>query len=152
VPTLPPLVAAAAMTEALRIAVGAPPSPGLLRWEVWSGGISSRRLFESARPSASCPVCSGARFPALEGEGASETTKLCGRRSVQVAPGGRERPDFDRLEERWRRLGPVHRSAHLIAADVEGVALTLFSDGRCVVRGTSDPARARALYARYVGR
>ena len=29
--------------------------------------------------------------------------------------------------------------------------LTLFKDGRAIVKGTGDPAVARALYARYVG-
>jgi len=152
VPTLPPLVAAAAMTEAVRLATGGSPSSGLWRVEVWKEELAARRLFSSARPSAVCPVCSGERFPALEGEGASDVVKLCGRRSVQVAPGGRERPDFDALERRLARLGPVRRSPHLLSAEVEGVALTLFSDGRCVVRGTGDPAEARALYAKYVGR
>jgi adenylyltransferase/sulfurtransferase len=152
VPTLPPLVAAAAVTEALRLAVGRPPSRGLFRVEVWNGEISGRRFFEDARPSASCPVCAGSRFPALEGEGASETVRLCGRRSVQISPAGRERPDFDALESRLSRLGPVRRSPHLLSADVEGVQLTVFSDGRCVVRGLEDPMRARALYERYVGR
>ena len=56
------------------------------RLEVWDGGFRSRRLFADARPRATCPVCAGARFPALEGEGASEVVKLCGRNSVQVAP------------------------------------------------------------------
>jgi len=152
VPTLPPLVAAAAMTEALRLAVGLPPARGVWQVEAWEGGVSSRRAFESARPSPACAVCAGRRFPALEGEGASDVVKLCGRRSVQVAPGGRERPDFDALEKRLGRVGPVRRSAQLLTADVGGVALTLFSDGRCVVRGTADPAAARALYAKYIGR
>ncbi len=151
VPTLPPLVAAAAMTEALRIAVGENPSPGIWRLEVWQGALAARRFLEGARSSPRCPVCAGARFPALEGEGASEVVKLCGRRSVQVAPGGRQRPDFDALEKRLARLGPVRRSPQLLSAEVDGVHLTLFSDGRCVVRGTDDPARARGLYQKYVG-
>ena len=29
--------------------------------------------------------------------------------------------------------------------------LTVFSDGRAIVRGTTDPGRARSLYARFVG-
>jgi molybdopterin/thiamine biosynthesis adenylyltransferase len=152
VPTLPPLVASAAMTEALRLAVGEAPSRGLLSLKVWEGGLVSRRLFENALPSASCPVCAGGRFPALEGEGASETVKLCGRDSVQVSPAGRERPDFEALEGRLARVARVRRSAQLLSADLEGVSLSIFSDGRCVVRGTSDPRRARALYDRYVGR
>jgi adenylyltransferase/sulfurtransferase len=151
VPTLPPLVAALAMTEVARLACGTAPSRGLLTLTVWSGGFRSRRLFEQARPSSACPVCSGSRFPALEGEGASETVKLCGRQSVQITPPARERPDFDRLEERLSPLGRVRRSPQLLNADIEDLSLTLFPDGRCVVRGTDDPARARAYYDRYVG-
>jgi adenylyltransferase/sulfurtransferase len=151
VPTLPPLVAAIAMTEALRIAAGRAPSKGLLLLESWETGFSSRRVFSGAAPSPACPVCAGGRFPALEGEGASEVVKLCGRRAVQVAPAGRERPDFDSLERRLARVGRVRRSAHLVSADIEDVSLTVFADGRCVVRGTGDPARARTLYERFIG-
>ncbi|HEY6051093.1 MAG TPA: ThiF family adenylyltransferase [Thermoanaerobaculia bacterium] len=152
VPSLPVIVAGIAMTETLRGLAGAETSRGVLALSVWSGGWRSRRLFEDARPSARCPVCAGGRFPALEGEGASEVVKLCGRSAVQVAPAARERPDLDALERRLARVGEVRRSEHLLAAQVEGVSLTVFSDGRCVVRGTGDPARARTLYERYIGR
>jgi molybdopterin/thiamine biosynthesis adenylyltransferase len=151
VPTLPPLVAAVAVTEALRIAAGLAPSRGVLSLRVWDGGFRSSRSFEGASPSASCPVCAGKRFPALEDGGAAETVRLCGRRSVQVAPSGRSMADFDALEERLGRVGRVRRSPQLLNADVEDVALTIFSDGRCVVRGTDDAGRARRLYDRYVG-
>jgi adenylyltransferase/sulfurtransferase len=151
VPTLPPLVASLAMTEVLRAAVGQEPSPGMLTLSVWEGGFAARRLFTSARPSAACPVCRERRYPALEGEGASELVKLCGRQSVQVRPAGRVRPDFDALERRLAPLGRVRKSPQLLNADVEDVSLTIFPDGRCVVRGTSDPRRARSLYDRYVG-
>ena len=151
VPTLPPLVAAIGMTEVVRFAAGAAPTPGILTAEVWDGGFRSRRLFENVRSSAACPVCSEGRFPALEGEGVSETVKLCGRQSVQVTPAGRLRPDFAALEARLAPVARVRRSPQLLNADVEDVSLTIFPDGRCVVRGTSDPARARALYDRYVG-
>jgi adenylyltransferase/sulfurtransferase len=152
VPTLPPLVASLGMTEALRLAVGRPPARGVVVLDVWESGFLSRRLFADAKPRGSCPVCRGTRFPALEGEGASDVVKLCGRNAVQVAPAGRERPDFDSLESRLSRLGQIRRSPQLLSAEVEGVSLTVFSDGRCVVRGTGDPARARALYERYIGR
>ncbi len=152
VPTLPMLVASAGLTEALRLAVGRPASRGVLSVAVWEGELAARRLFENARPSPACPVCAGRRFPALEGEGASEVVKLCGRNSVQISLLDRERPDFAALESRLARVGRVRRSAQLLSAEVEGVTLTVFSDGRCIVRGTGDPALARALYERYVGR
>ncbi len=152
VPTLPLLVASAGVTEALRLAVGRRVSRGVLSLEIWKEGLTSRRLFERARPSAACLVCAGSRFPALEGEGASEVVKLCGRNSVQVAPAGRERPDFASLEARLSRVARVRRSEQLLSADLEDVSLSVFSDGRCIVRGTNDPRRARVLYERYVGR
>ncbi len=152
VPTLPLTVAGIAMTEALRALSGAPVSRGVLSLNAWQGAWRSRRLFEAASPSAVCPVCAGGRFPALEGEGASEVVKLCGRSAVQVAPAARERPDLAALELRLSRLGPVRRSEHLLSADIENVSLTVFADGRCVVRGTGDPLRARSLYERYIGR
>jgi molybdopterin/thiamine biosynthesis adenylyltransferase len=156
VPTLPPTVAGIAMTETLRAVAGAPVSGGVLSIRAWNGPWRARRLFEQARPSPRCPACredrSARRFPALQGEGASEVVKLCGRQAVQVAPASRERPDLAALERRLERVARVRRSEHLLAADVEDVSLTIFSDGRCVVRGTGDPLRARSLYERYVGR
>ena len=151
VPTLPALVASIGMTEALKIAVGAEPTSGLLALSVWEDGLRTRRLFEKSRPSEACPVCSRRSYPALESGAASETVKLCGRRSVQIARLGRARPDFDRLEQRLSPLGRVRRSPELLNADLPDVSLTIFSDGRCVVRGTDDPARARAYYDRYLG-
>jgi molybdopterin/thiamine biosynthesis adenylyltransferase len=151
VPTLPPLVASLGMTEVVRLAAGENPAPGILTLTVWQGGFRSRRLFEEARPSRACPVCAFGRFPALEGEGAAEMVKLCGRQSVQITPPERARPDFDLLEKRLSPLGRVRRSPQLLNADIEELSLTLFPDGRCVVRGTDDTARARVYYDRYIG-
>jgi adenylyltransferase/sulfurtransferase len=139
------------MGEVVRMAAGESPTPGLLTLTVWQGGFRSRRLFESARPSAACPVCAEGRFPALEGQGAADTVKLCGRQSVQITPADRSRPDFEALEIRLSRLGRVRRSPQLLNVDLDEVSLTVFLDGRCVVRGTTDPARARSLYDRYIG-
>lgn len=151
VPTLPPLVASLGMTEVVRLAAGETPARGLLTLTVWDGGFRSRRLFEDARPSAACPVCALGRFPALEGEGAAGMVKLCGRQSVQITPPAPGRPDFEILEKRLSPLGRVRRSPQLLNADIEDLSLTVFPDGRCVVRGTDDTARARVYYDRYIG-
>jgi molybdopterin-synthase adenylyltransferase len=152
VPALPPLVASLAMAEALRLGVGQPPSRGVLTLTVWEGDIRPVRAFARARPSPECPVCAGNRYPALEGAESPEAVALCGRASVQVKPPRRERPDFDLLERALSRLGPVQRGENVLSAEVEDVTLTVFSDGRCVVRGTADLDRARRLCLKYVGR
>jgi adenylyltransferase/sulfurtransferase len=40
---------------------------------------------------------------------------------------------------------------YLLRMDIEDVQLTVFGDGRTIVKGTDDAVQARALYARYVG-
>jgi adenylyltransferase/sulfurtransferase len=152
VPSLPGVVASLGLGEALRIAVGKKPSRGVLTLSVWEGDVRPVRAFAKAAPSPSCDACHARRYPALEGEGVTEVVKLCGRNSVQIAPVERERPDFDRLERVLTPKFPVQRSANVLSFPAEGVVLTLFSDGRCVVRGTEDFERAKSLYAKYVGR
>ena len=151
VPSLPAVVASLAFGETLRIVVGGRPSRGVLTLSVWEGDVRPVRAFAKAGPSPSCDACHGRRYPALEGEGASEAVKLCGRNAVQIARAGRERPDFERLARELGDRFPVQRSEHVLSFPAEGVVLTLFSDGRFVVRGTEDFDRARSLYARYVG-
>jgi adenylyltransferase/sulfurtransferase len=52
---------------------------------------------------------------------------------------------------RLRKLGTVHRTGSVLVADVEGHHLTLFPDGRALIRGVKDESAARAVYAKYVG-
>jgi adenylyltransferase/sulfurtransferase len=59
--------------------------------------------------------------------------------------------DLAALAERLSVLGPLQHNPYLIRFMVEGYELTVFPDGRAIVRGTTDPAVARVLYARYIG-
>ena len=142
-----------AMTEALRLAVGEAPSRGILSLKVWDGGFLSRRIFESARPSASLP---GLRGRPLSGP--RRGRRLGDREALRARfrAGRARRHASGPTSRRWRHgsrgSARVRRSPQLLNADLEDVSLTIFSDGRCVVRGTDDPLRARALYDRYVGR
>ena len=59
------------------------------------------------------------------------------------------------LEALARRLssqvGEVKQNPYLLQFDAEGVRMTVFADGRALMQGTEDRARARSLYARFVG-
>lgn len=98
-----------------------------------------------------CPVCSGGKFEFLSGAGRQVTTTLCGRNSVQIARTGRVAVDFAALADRLKSAGDVAFNDFLLRFRVEGYDITVFRDARSIIRGTTDPAVARGLYARYIG-
>jgi adenylyltransferase/sulfurtransferase len=72
---------------------------------------------------------------------------------VQIAAPGRPF-DLAGVAARLASAGQVQRTPYLIRcqlSDPAGVSLTVFPDGRIIVQGTDDLARARSLAARFVG-
>jgi adenylyltransferase/sulfurtransferase len=48
-------------------------------------------------------------------------------------------------------LGEVRTNEYALRFTIAPYDLTIFPDGRAIIKGTSDPAQARALYAKYLG-
>lgn len=147
------VVASLQVVAALQILAGQAPdlAPRLLAADVWKGRFRGLDLGER---SVDCPACARRGFEFLERVD-GPTTALCGRGAVQVRPSGGSNPfDLDAAAGKLARLGIVQRTPYLLRCrlrDDERVELTLFHDGRLIVSGTTDPGRAKSLYARYVG-
>jgi adenylyltransferase/sulfurtransferase len=146
------MIASLAAAEAIKLLVGdtAARNPGLIHVDAWHLTFQQvrveRRLGE--RP---CPCCVERRFPFLEAAPTSLVTTLCGRDAVQISIGSAGSVSLRRLAERLRPLGPVSVNPFLLRFIVDGYELTIFPDARAIIKGTTDPAVARSLYARYVG-
>ena len=85
----------------------------------------------------------------LAGEGRPHIT-LCGRNSVQIHE--RHRPlNLAEMGERLKPHGPVRHNDFVLKFWHEPYEITLFPDGRAIIKGTTDTVIARSLYARYVG-
>ena len=117
-----------------------------LSYDVWENRFAKMRV--PSNPS--CPVCRERRFVYLEGRGPTRVS-LCGRDSVQIYQRGKRRIDLNELRERLEKVGPVKANDYLLRCTLERFELTVFPDGRTIVKGTQDPALARSLYSRYVG-
>jgi len=64
----------------------------------------------------------------------------------------RQRPmDFGEMDRRLRPHGTVRHNDFVLKFWHESYEMTLFPDGRAIIKGTTDTALARSLYARYVG-
>jgi adenylyltransferase/sulfurtransferase len=144
------VVGALQASEALKVLAGREDlcAPGLLTLDLQDLRVS--RVSPPRDPE--CPCCGGSRsFDFLEERGTSRTHRLCGRDGVMVlAPKG-TRLDLAAAEARLRPFGPVFRNPYLLQTEWEGHPVTLYADGRALIQKTPDPARARALYARYLG-
>jgi molybdopterin/thiamine biosynthesis adenylyltransferase len=142
------LVASVEAAEALKLLVGARDQlrRSLLSFDVWS---NERAEVGAATPRPGCRACGQHKFPYLAGEGRPHIT-LCGRNSVQIHE--RHRPiDFGEISRRLTPHGAVRHNDFVLKFWREPYEMTLFPDGRAIIKGTTDTAVARSLYARYVG-
>ena len=145
------LVASLEAAEALKLLAGAETARGIGVVSLWSGPPSVRMTLASAEPWPGCPTCARREFPSLAGEGAEVARTLCGRDSVQVLPTSERTVDLDALAARLAPVGEVRRGEESVTAAVPEGVLTIFRDGRVLVKGTADPGRGRSLVSRYVG-
>lgn len=114
--------------------------------DVWTGRI---RQVEQPGPVAGCMACGERRFLHLQ-ETPRRPVSLCGRNAVQVHE--RERPlDLEELKARLAPLGEVRANEFALRFTIPPYEMTIFPDGRAIIKGTADTGVARSLYARYVG-
>jgi adenylyltransferase/sulfurtransferase len=142
------LVASVAATEALKFLVDNPAQMRrtLLSFDVWT---NEHAEISATKPRAGCRACGEHDFIHLAGEGRPHIT-LCGRNSVQIHE--RQRPiDFAEMNRRLQSLGAVRHNDFVLKFWRDPYEMTLFPDGRAIIKGTTDTAVARSLYARYVG-
>src|SRR5439155_15798728 len=142
------LVASIQATEALKLLVGAEDRlrQTLLSFDVWK---NEQAEVAASQARAGCRACGERNFTYLAGDAQPHIT-MCGRNSVQIHE--RHRPvDFAEVSDRLKPHGTVRHNDFVLKFWHEPYEMTLFPDGRAIIKGTTDTAVARSLYARYVG-
>ena len=144
------VVASIAVTEVLKLLVAGPDAPQLRRtllsFDVWT---NQHGEISATQPRPDCRACGTKEFIHLAGEGRAHIT-LCGRNSVQIHE--HQRPiDFAEMDRRLQPHGVVRHNDFVLKFWHDPYEMTLFPDGRAIIKGTTDTAIARSLYARYVG-
>lgn len=142
------LIGSIQAAEALKFLVGARDKlrRSLLSFDLWTNDHAE---VATARPRSDCSTCGQRDYPYLEGKGRPQIT-LCGRNSVQIHE--RQRPvDFAEMSLRLQAHGTVKHNSFVLKFWREPYELTLFPDGRAIIKGTTDTGVARSLYARFIG-
>jgi adenylyltransferase/sulfurtransferase len=142
------VIASIEAMEAIKMLAGKSQSAGgrLVSFDVWSGKFQSVRLARNPE----CRACVRRDFRYLEGEAQPHLT-MCGRDSVQIHE-RRRQLDLTALGKRIAStVAEVRENGFLLRFRVPPYEMTVFSDGRAIIKGTRDTSVARSLYARYIG-
>jgi adenylyltransferase/sulfurtransferase len=140
------VVAGIQAAEALKLLAGRADAllRGLVTVDLWTGAFD---VVDLSGRAPWCAACTEGRYESPT----TTTVVLCGREAVQLkAPMGTAL-DLGALADRLRAAGEVVANEHLVRLRVPGAEVVVFADGRAIVKGTADAARARSVYARYVG-
>ena len=142
------LISSLESAEALKLLAGKEDAlhGRLVSAEVWSGRFQSVEI--SRNPGCRC--CARREFSYLHGEAQPHVT-MCGRDSVQIHERSRSL-DLPALGARLASaVESVRHNEFLLRFRVPPYEMTVFADGRAILKGSTDPAIARSLYARFIG-
>jgi adenylyltransferase/sulfurtransferase len=142
------LIASLEIAEAIKLLAGRKQflHGRLISCDVWSGHFQSIRVAQNP----ACRACARREFSYLQGQAQPHIT-LCGRDSVQIHERGRTL-NLEALQARLAStVSDVRHNEFLLSFRVDPYQMTVFADGRAILKGTKDPAVARSLYARYIG-
>ncbi|MCS7179170.1 MAG: ThiF family adenylyltransferase [Anaerolineae bacterium] len=143
------VIASLEVVQALKVLTGQmEPDPPLVFVDVWEGVWEVLALRKGERR---CPACDEGRLDFLTAREADRVVELCGEGAFQITPRGNGRIPLERLADRLGKVGEVFRNDYLLRARVAPYELTVFADGRVLVKGAADEAEARGIYAKYVG-
>jgi len=148
------IVASLQVIEAVKILTGRLDALNrdLVQIDAWAGefnGFDMQRAFEAG----DCRCCGQKIFDYLDGERADRTVTLCGRDAVQVRPSSDSKIDLDAVRARvaLAAKSPPRLNRYLLRFEVERYEISLFEDGRAIIKGAADPAEGRSVYAKYIG-
>ena len=123
----------------------------LVSMDLWSNRIRVVDTSDSRR--ADCPACGLRRFDFLC-DTASRAVQLCGRQAIQIRATSKQALLASDLAARLNPFGTTQATPYFVRCalrDEKPLQITVFLDGRTIVHGTNDPARAKAIHARYLG-
>jgi adenylyltransferase/sulfurtransferase len=139
-------IAAIQVADALKWLSSGELAPCITTLDLWNGAV---RRTPAPDRDPDCPACGRGEFPYLTGERRAPIS-LCGRNAVQIHE--RLRPlDLESLKVSLLPLGEVRSNEFGLRFFCKPYEMTIFPDGRAIVKGTTDTGVARSLYARFIG-
>jgi molybdopterin/thiamine biosynthesis adenylyltransferase len=138
------------VTEAIKLLVSKRDAlhGSLMQIDIWQ---NDWRKIKLAGPNRGCKTCTKGEFEFLDAESQEFAAILCGRNAIQIAPARSNGFELDNLADKIQFITAVTQNAFLLRFTIDNHEITVFKDGRAIVRGTDNISTARSLYAKYIG-
>lgn len=137
-------------TEALKILLGIDHNhidSNLRIYDAWNNSFDEVLV----RKNQDCPCCIENNFEFLETENREIITSLCGRNAIQITPSDPKEISLSEMASKLEPLGEVKNTPFILIFKIDKEEISLFKDGRAIIKGTNDEKVARSIYARYIG-
>jgi adenylyltransferase/sulfurtransferase len=145
--TIPAIIASIESTEALKILLNKDIERRLIVYDVWDHDFNSIEIKKYEK----CQCCGEKDFKFLNVERNEIITALCDK-GVQIIPAEDMKLELDKVAlNLGKTVHNIMVNDFLLKFEAEKKQITLFKDGRAIIKGTSDKGAAKSFYTRYLG-
>ena len=139
-------------TEAIKILLGfyddeKSSNSNLIVYDTWNHSFDSIKVKKNEK----CECCVNKNYEYTDSDDQEIITSLCGRNAIQITPADPKELSLKHIAEKLEKLGKVKCSDFIMIFTTDKNEISLFRDGRAIIKGTNDEKVARSIYARYVG-
>lgn len=150
--TITVIMGSMASTQTIKILLGeAEPKnehdSSLIVYDAWNNSFDEILV----RKNEECACCVDGNYDYLDSEDREVISSLCGRNAIQITPADAKELDLYELASKLEHLGDVKCAAFILLFKVSEYEISIFRDGRAIIKGTNDEKVARSVYARYIG-
>lgn len=145
--TIPSIIAAIEVTEAVKILLKKNIDRSLIIYDVWDHQFHRIKVEKNRK----CDCCIKRDFKFLNSETKEIVNTLCGN-SVQIIPPENTVIDLGMIAANLgNTIDHLLVNEFILRFQAEGKNITLFKNGRAIIKGTTDLGAAKSLYSRYLG-
>lgn len=143
------ILASAQALEAVKILTGSKDvRRTLMVVDVWDWQVD----FIAVENNPDCLTCSQHRYEYLEQKvGYGAAVSLCGQNAIQVLPEKAGTIDFAVMAKRLEKAGTVSYNPFMLRFSDGRVEISLFKDGRAIIKNAKNEGQAKSIYAEYIG-
>ena len=145
------LIASFQTIEAIKILAGQEQAVARQLWKVDLWTREFKEISVEHLKNNPCSGCKSGDYPYLSRQSGTQAVSLGGRNAVQIHSENGIKVDLKILAAKLEGLAEIYCNPYLLRCRTESYEITVFTNGRAIVKGTEDAGQARSLYAKFIG-